>query len=337
MSETTTNDEDTILNNTSLVPVIESFTDDCALENLIDSLESLVNSTNINEELLQSDDYFQKLMKITMISGTTLIDRKIASIEYKKNNRYLKLINLYIWLLQIRENIDFKRAKPMPQLLFTYNQTTLNERKLEMLCQLAQTINFLFVSLIEMRVHAIQNGIIKELIKIISDVNFLNKMDEYNPHVVQLFAFNINWLSKIAEAYKETWHEYDSLSSLIKMSKLYPNLALYLYMASANIAYDKEIENFHEIQQALDKFVDLTNTCIQEDSSRSKQEFIDEEDNKTYEFDVIYTFDITNNATISITGLILSLYRLSVNNKIKFDLYHKPGLKESLKKLTYQG
>jgi hypothetical protein len=43
------------------------------------------------------------------------------------------------------------------------------------------------------------------------------------------------------------------------------------------------------------------------------------------------------NATISITGLLLSLYRLSVNDKIKFDLFQKPDLKDSLKNLIYTG
>lgn len=47
--------------------------------------------------------------------------------------------------------------------------------------------------------------------------------------------------------------------------------------------------------------------------------------------------DESNSATISITGLLLSLYRLSINAKIKYELYEKPGLKDSLKKLIVVG
>lgn len=143
--------------------------------------------------------------------------------------------------------------------------------------------------IIELRKYAIEQGIIASLIRIINDEVFLKKTIVYNDRFVGILAFNINWLSKIAEAYKDIWHNFNAISVLIKVSKIFPNISLYLFMATANIAYDKEIEGLTEMKDVIDVFVDLTNRGANGARTKqpTKQQFIDEDDNKIYEVKLI--------------------------------------------------
>ena len=177
-----------------------------------------------------------------------------------------------------------------PRFLYCYNRLTQNEIKLYLLINLANFVNSLFVSIIELRKYAIEHGIIASLIQIINDEAFLKKILAYNEGFVGILAFNINWLSKIAEAYKDIWHNFNAISVLINVSKIFPNISLYLFMATANIAYDKEIEGITEINDVIDVFVDLTNRGAKESCGSMivlKQQFIDEDDNKIYEVNLI--------------------------------------------------
>ena len=168
--------------------------------------------------------------------------------------------------------------------MYLYNRYTQNERKLHLLNYLSKFVNQLIVKTIDLRVYAIEHGILEWLIKILDDEEFLPKIVSFSNESVQMFVFNLNWLSKIAEAYKSLWHDLDAIRVLLKTAKSYPNLNLYLYMATANVAYDKEIENLDEIHNAIDRFVDLTNKGARnEDETRIKQEFIDEENHRVYE------------------------------------------------------
>lgn len=124
------------------------------------------------------------------------------------------------------------------------------------------------------------------------DEQFLDPINGYDEDFIGVLAFNINWLSKIAESYKEKWHSLNAINVFIKASRKFPNISLYLYMATANIAYDKEIEDLTDIQRVIDVFVELTNQGVcAEREHVTKQEFIDEDDNQIYEvFIFIYLF-----------------------------------------------
>lgn len=161
---------------------------------------------------------------------------------------------------------------------------TLNEFKLLNTSKLALCVNNLLAAMIEVRKYSIKRGILQALVKVIDNNEFINKMISYDYDFIGFLAFNINWLSKIAEAYKSLWHELDAINVLMKASKNFAHVSLYLYMASANIAYDKEIESLTEFHELIDVFVEMVNrAAVDERKLVTKQEFIDDDDNKIYE------------------------------------------------------
>lgn len=145
-------------------------------------------------------------------------------------------------------------------------------------------MNYLLAQSIELRAYTIQQGIIAPSIRILDDHMFLNRMKLFSDSVNQ-WVFKLNWLSKNPELYKRLWHEIDAVQVLIKMAKAYRNLSLYLYITLVNIAYDKEIENLVEIDEAVDKIVEMTiqGVCDHQKKLIMKQEFIDEDENTIHE------------------------------------------------------
>ena len=111
-------------------------------------------------------------------------------------------------------------------------------------------------------------------------------------------------------------------------------------MAFANIANDKQIENMEDMPKVVKELVDYVKRAAQEMSEsgdnliRGSVQFIED---TPKQYSVLYVEADGSHVQFSITGILLGLYQLSVNNTTKYDLYVKYNLKEYLKTIIQKG
>jgi hypothetical protein len=165
-----------------------------------------------------------------------------------------------------------------------------------------------------------------------------NKMDCYVTIIM-----NINWLSKNAEMYKQEWNELHAAETLLRVAKTYSNGKINAYMAFVNVANDKLIESLEDTQYIIKLHVKMLNDVAdifnQPDVllKRGMHEFIEEDDHEPIKHEVYSLVVYEYNVQYTVTGLILPLYRLSVNNKIKYSMYCENNLRDPLRVIIFKG
>jgi hypothetical protein len=197
----------------------------------------------------------------------------------------------------------------------------------------------------KLRLFLLKTKHLELFIRLISNENFIANGFAYDFILVRSTIFDINWLSKSADMNKIEWRQLNAIPALLKfLKRTTERLKIYIYMACANIADDNEIEQIAEIQTSIETFVgfanqianELLNNCAQRSPAQFKDED-DDDNNKSVTYDVCFTMDWENNATISLTGTLLAIYRLSVNPKSKWAIWSKINFKESLKTILRMG
>lgn len=160
---------------------------------------------------------------------------------------------------------------------------------------------------------------------------------DYN-NLVDLLVFNLSWASKEASDYTHMWNQINTIQKLLKFKVNHEGLSIYINSIITNIASDEDIEGYlsSEINAACDMMVKMFleyKTCPGPETS---YEVLDS-DNKTKVFEVKTYFDKSNKCTMSVTGLLMSLYKLSVNYEIKKRINNYTGFMLTLFDLIYTG
>ena len=198
----------------------------------------------------------------------------------------------------------------------------------------------------KLRLFLLEKSRLQWIIGVIRNENFLSNAFKYDLNLVRSTIFDINWISKLADMNKSDWRSLNAIPALLNLLKrAAERYKLYIYMACANIADDKEIEEITEIQSSIETFVsfvnqtanDLKHGCVE----RMPLQFKDDEDDHKNEaitsYDVCYCMDFDNNASVSITGNLLAIYRLSINPATKWTIWSIVNFKESLKTFLRDG
>jgi hypothetical protein len=153
---------------------------------------------------------------------------------------------------------------------------------------------------------------------------------------------NINWLSKNAEMYKTEWNELHAAETLLKAAKTYANGKINAYMAFVNVANDKLIESLEDTQYIIKLHVKMLSDVAKifnenRQLKRAVHEFIEEDEPEPIKHEVYSLVVPEYNVQYTVTGLILPLYRLSVNNKIKYSMYNDNNLRDPLRVIIFKG
>lgn len=91
-----TNDEE-ILSDNSISKL--EFTFESGLVEIVDGLDTLKSVTN-SANLLESEEYSLKMIRIVMIANDLMVNQiKEVFTKILRDNRYVSIANLYIWLL----------------------------------------------------------------------------------------------------------------------------------------------------------------------------------------------------------------------------------------------
>lgn len=306
------------------------------VENLRESVQFLSTYASNIFKLFETEEPCKHAARVLIC--LKISTENIKEIEIAKEYKLLDLIiNTIDFLNTDNACLEILKTQPVrsfPKELYCfYEESSIDERKVYILCHFLNTLNALLPSSSEFRVMMNDKPYLSVMAKLFKSEELLGILDERFPSYLGNLVFCINWMSKEAEAYKSNWHELNLLEYMFKYAKKFPRFALYLYMMSANVAYDKEIEDYPDIMTAIDSFVSDTNECVTTLGWQTTNlEFVDDSDpaKPVFQFDVSYYHDTLNNATVSLTGLLLAIYRIAVNNKVKLEIFQKPGLFKSL-------
>jgi hypothetical protein len=224
--------------------------------------------------------------------------------------------------------------------LIPYNGDTIEKRKIELFDSSQYILNFLVSNSSIFRIEFFKTGGVKELFNFLKNQEFVTKFNSH--HFFSTILGNINWLSRHSDAFKNEWRSLDAVELLLNIARTYPTCRMPSYSAFANIANDTDISTLPDMHVIVPMYVQCVNTTATEmnkPNSQLKRHRItfDEEDNDQSQMYEVYFVQIDISTTHSITGIMLTLYRLSINNKIKYDLYVKYKLQELLPVIIYKG
>jgi hypothetical protein len=307
------------------------------LEFLENGLTNLNNQTNLSESINNQDVYEIISLTQSMLNDATTLNDSLKIILKLKSQE--KFIDLFEYICNNREHIDFSQTRPILNDKMCYTTTTLNEKRILNLFNLDSIINCIMQYNIEYRkylckLNSSNKTYLKTYITCLNDTEFYN--DCNNLIKSGIFIISLNWISKVADDYKHIWNSLSSIETLLNFTCKNNNWKVTTYGTIANIAFDNDIEKISEIHLIINKFTKLMSDCINNPDGKLKQQFVDD-NNQVDEFDVLYKIVIESHEISAITGILFCLYRLSINEKIKLNIFKSDNFIISLKKLIFNG
>lgn len=290
------------------------------LEKCFDSQEAYDYFANLNFIFAGKIDSFIKLQEIGRLHrGNEL------------------LCEILIKLSSICDKLEFGSLRE-PPFGYSYVKTTLNERRIYFLLYTLRIINRLVPVSLDFRDMLIKQNGLKALLDMVKSEAFIQNLFKYDQASVGYIIYNISWLSKNADSNKKLWHALNTIEILLNFSKKIDKSRIFIYMIICNVVDDKDIENITEIKQITEAVSKMFIDCVNmQEKQYMKNEFIDDENNTKHEFSIKYIRDDQDKVKVSVTGLLLTLYRISLNDQIKWNLFNTKGLVEAIKKLVNEG
>ncbi|CAF0878261.1 unnamed protein product [Brachionus calyciflorus] len=277
-------------------------------------------------------------------NGYIYLYNLVVIVENINEKEYLKICeaNSYLdyfcqALKDLAPIVSFLDIKNPKHIHFYSTPKDLNEKQIYSLHLILKIINRLLPISHNFRSILTEQDGLGSLLNILNQQNFIQDLHDFNPNILMSLIFDINWLSRSADIYKNTWYDLKAVDIISNYIKKYDHVKLFALMALSNIASDKDIENISEFDMAIDLLTEMTIKCANDCDRMTTQEYLDELDNTIYYYEIKSFLDQKINATISLTGILLILYKISINNKRKIEIFKKPGLMDSLYKLIYEG
>ena len=289
------------------------------LEACLQELNSNINNIEKLFEDERSGEKFRFLRRYTQLRTTNSSE---LFIKYKFENYLTKF---YEYLGPSCGDLDFTNI--------------IDKRKIDAYDHAAYTLNCIVSNSTTFRIEFFKSGGCKALFEFLRNDKFVEKIK--NEQYFSTTLGNINWLSRTADSFKNEWRSLNVVDLLLKIARNFNVTRMPAYSAFANLANDNEIStlpDMHVIIPLYTKFIDTTaNEMTNRTVSRVKITFLEEDNDGTPESYDVYFVRIDASTTHSLTGILLTLYRLSINDKIKYDLYVKYNLKETLTVIIYKG
>ena len=215
----------------------------------------------------------------------------------------------------------------------------LDGRKTEILRNSIQTLNFLTINSVQARLKYFQLGGAKSLLKLLDTDKFTKKFQ--NDEIINKIVSNLNWLSKTADFFKNEWNELQAVDIFLKVDQKYPSTKLIAYMAFANIANDKHIDTLAEVNDVIIELMEIidfaADSVYKGNVTREYQPFIESDDQTTNSYEVYVVPVDKYKIRFTLTGILLVLNKLAVNDTIRSEIYIKFNLRDALRKIIMSG
>ncbi len=255
-------------------------------------------------------------------------DRSLVIAKGSESQKLHSLLgNVLVFLLE--NDIDFEGIDTPNR----YRKcTSLMERKVFILDSILKIINHSMSKSLDLRIHYQKKRVIGSILKFIGDLN--RNYHKYD-YLKQFLVFNLNWMSKEAENYKEIWNNLNTIETLLKFNENTKIYDTYINMIIANVATDSEIEShILKVYSGCDNIIEMFLGCVHGSYIIVNMEVADSDD-KQKAFDIRAYHDTLLNATVSLAGILVYLYKLSVNNTAKQRIYFYAGFKNAIQTLIY--
>jgi hypothetical protein len=207
--------------------------------------------------------------------------------------------------------------------------------------------NFLTASSRKFCIKFFEIGGAKWMINILANEEYMKNSD--NQNIVHLILLNITLLSNEADFYKPEWAEYDAVNVLLKVARVQELFKRPAYSSVLKIANDTQISEMYEISEISSIFINsltkASNEIIEykqkgETVPRETKEFREDFEQKE-KSQIFQVYFVCENSGVKhrypVTSIINTIYKLSVNDKIKYDLYIKYNLKDPLRVFLIEG
>ena len=254
-----------------------------------------------------------------------------------------KLVHVIEHLCSVRNEIDFKASRQVLEYdhgtMSCYQTTNMHERRIFNIVSLDYIFNLVMGFSFEFRrfftrLNSQNTTYLKCFIEFIDDTTFISNFNNFNSKF-KAFTITIVAISKIADECRNIWQELNSVEILLKLNKLDSKWKMTIYGIISNIASDEEIEKIPEIDQIINTYITFVYNCINNPEGNRSYQYKDDDD-VDKNFNVNYVSDV-NKISMPVTSLLSHIYHLSVNEKIKFDIFKKQNFFACLKKLVFTG
>ena len=225
------------------------------------------------------------------------------------------------------------------------NLTNLEEKRTSLFSLLMYVTNIYVMNSINFCVMFSANNGLKGCLQFLSDEKFLEtnlnatvNMWNKTLGVVDYMVMNVSAISKACDENKHVWLELDSINILLKIAKKKEATQRDAYIAIINIADDKQIENLIEMNTVKNSILALLNRAIEhfnENRYRRENRQIQLQ-GKSINCNV-HCLMLENQTTMSIIVILRALYKLSINDKMKNELYFGDKLLMRLKVILEKG
>ena len=302
------------------------------ISNQAEKLEGIL--LDLNEHINEMQNFFANAANLDKIMFMRRLTQSDTYRESENNcEPFLKhkffdcLTKFYQYLSPACDEWDFTKA--------------IDKRKIDAFDSFAYILNFIVSNSTTFRIEFLKCGGVKELFNFLKNKKFEEKFSK--EYFYSTLYGNINWLSRTAETFKNEWRSLNVIELLLHTAQTLNNCRMPAYSAFANIANDQEITTLPDMHVIIPLYTQCIATTVVEMTKtngtvkRASITFLEDDNNDKPELYDVYFVRIDATTTHSLTGILLTLYRFSINNKIKYDLYVKYNLKETLSVIIYKG
>jgi hypothetical protein len=261
-------------------------------------------------------------------------------LELKKCEKFISRLISYFYTIHNELNFDLKI-----DLSTAEDIIDLEQKRVTVFCLLLYMTNIIMMNSIHLCVQFSLNGFLKAYFQFLSDKDFLEKNSkkifnmwsrEANP--INYMVMNVLALSKACDENKSIWVDLGSINILLKVCQLKESTQKDGYLAIINIADDKQIESLIEMKTVKNSILSELEKTVQNFNADLFSRY-----NRQIQFQgktincSVHCIAQVNQTTMSIIVILRGLYKLSINEKMKNQLYFEDALKSRLKVIILKG
>jgi hypothetical protein len=248
------------------------------------------------------------------------------------------LANLMNYFYKIRNDLHFDTNLKI-------ENGELNKKMVLTLANIMYTQNLIFRRSKKFCIEFVQKQGLAAYFSFLKDESFISKnknillidfsQDAFG--LLDYLALNLSSLSvKTVDDLKDIWTSFDPVKTLLNLAKTKESTLSDAYMILCHVLDDKQIESLTEIHLIADLMSSSLKKCSNnfDKNERSKRQIIFK--GKPIDCSVqVVTSD--ENVSTSMIVLLDALYKLSVNDKLKNDIYFRCGMKDCFKTFITKG
>ena len=303
----------------------------------LDYLNGLDNLSNIFEEDNYGYDAFSFVCYTTAYKSCK---QNFECFDLKECANLFK--NYFCYFNTIQNELNFKIGF---EVSIDKTVTTVDEKRAKLFCMLLYTINIYIMNSINFVMKFSTNNGLKSLLNFLADEIFLlknidikYKIFSRDVRLLDYIVMNISALSKACEEDKTVWIELDAINTLLKISNQIETTKRDAYNAIINIADDKKLESLPEMSHVKNLIIaELEN--VAQDFKRNVLNRQTRQINLKGEIIncLIHCITLENKTIKSVIVVLKAIYKLTINEKIRNELYYESSLKSNLKIILSNG